>query len=126
MASDALPPEKTHARAKLVFNILKVLAVFFMEKKGKVAEALKEIKEANELLYDVVHTCWGRLTPEQIQFYIGPRPHYYDDGALAIYHPQLDNPLMQVILAVVDPEDADRFGQKKPKLVLPRSMGGIL
>jgi len=126
-SEDKLPADKTHARAKIVYNLLKAFAVFWRQKKPmKIQDALKEIKQTSKTLHDVVKACWDQLTDEQIAFYIGPRPHYHDDGKLAIYHPQLDNPLMQAVLKEVDPQDADRFGQKKSKLVLPQSMGGIL
>lgn len=122
-----LPKEKTHARAKLAYNILKAFAVYWKQgKKAKIQDALTEIKEASKTLHELVKKCWTSLSDDQIAFYIGPRPHYYDDGKLAIYHPQLDNPLMQAVMKEVDPADADRFGQKKSKLVLPRSAGGIL
>lgn len=124
---DQLPKEKTHERAKLVYNVLKAFAVFWKQgKKAKIADALTEIKKSSKTLHDLAKKCWDSLTDDQIAFYIGPRPHFYADGKLAIYHPQLDNPLIQAVLAAVEPADADRFGQKKSKLVLPRSAGGIL
>jgi len=122
-----LPADRTHARAKIAYNILKAFAVFWkQDKKAKIQDALREIKGISKTLHDVVKKSWSALTDEDIAFYIGPRPHYYEDGKLAVYHPQLDNPLMQAVLKVVDPNDADRFGQKKPKLALPKSAGGIL
>jgi hypothetical protein len=122
---EKMPAEKTHARAKLVYNILRMFALVFRTK-DKVEAALREIKSTNMILHDLVKTCWSRLTPDQIQFYRGPRPHFHEDGKLAIYHPQLDNPLIQVVLEVIDPVDADRFGQRQPKLIVPKSVGGIL
>lgn len=121
--ADTMPKEKTHARGKLVYNILKVLCYF---SPAKQYAAMQELRETNNVLYDLVRTCWDRLTPEDVKFFKGPRPHFHADGKLAIYHPQLDNPLIKVVLAVVEPQDADRFGQRQPKLVVPRSVGGIL
>ena len=113
---DALPAENTHKRAKLVYNILRVLVYM---SKAKLQAAMKEIKQENVVLHELVETCWKQLTPEQIRFYIGPRPHFHEDGKLAIYHPQLDNPLIQTVLRVIEPEDADRFGQYQPKIIVP-------
>ena len=122
-----LPKEKTHERARLAYNVLKAFSVFWRQrKKDKIAAALTEIKKTSITLHGIVKECWDKLTDEDIAFYIGPRPHFHEDGKLAIYHPQLDNPLIQAVLEVVEPQDADRFGQKKNKLVLPKSMGGIL
>ena len=120
---NVMPAERTHARAKLIFNILRVMC--FM-KKDKREAALTEIKDRNSVLYDRVKKYWSQLTPADIQFFKGPRPKFHADGKLAIWDPQRDNPVLQVVLKGEKPLDANELGFKKPKLILPRSMGGIL
>ena len=122
-ATNAMPAERTHARAKLIFNILRVMCYMT---KDKLAAALTELRDANSVLYDRVRKYWGQLTPADIQFFKGPRPKFHDDGKLAIWDPQRDNPVLQVVLKGEKPLDANELGFRKSKLVLPKSMGGIL
>jgi len=123
LTADTLPPERTYARAKLIYNVLRVMCYMTKDKR---AVALTELRDRNSVLYDLVRAYWSRLTPADIQFFKGPRPKFHDDGKLAIWDPQRDNPVLQVVLKGEKPLDADDRGFRKPKLILPRSMGGIL
>lgn len=109
---DQMPAENTHARAKLIYRLLK--AVAFM-KREKQHIALQEIKDRNKILYDRVMTYLSQTTDEEIAFIKGPRPWYHDDGKLAIYHPIKDNPLLMRVYKGENPTD----GNKK-RIWLPR------
>lgn len=99
---DQTPDDHTHAKAKLIYNILKVI-VFFSPEKRK--EAFKEIRAINDDLADRVETYYNRLMPEEIAFFKGPRPMYFDDGTLAIYDPIRDNPLLMRVYEGEIPRD---------------------
>jgi hypothetical protein len=120
---DGMPAERTHARAKLIFNILRVMC--FMSKHKREA-AMIELKDANKILHSRVKKYWSQLTPADIRFFKGPRPQFHEDGKLAIWDPQRDNPVLQVVLKGEKPLDANELGFRKSKLILPRSLGGIL
>jgi hypothetical protein len=120
-----MPPERTAKLVTLIYNILK--GIILLQDKAKQAAALQEIKDVNPLLFDRVKTYYSRLTPEQIAFFIGPRPHYHEDGKLAIWDHNRDNPVLRTVIAGERPEDVDPVTLKpKTKLVLPRTSGGIL
>jgi hypothetical protein len=114
--TDQMPPERTHARAKLIYRVFK--AVAFM-KKDKRHIALQEIKDRNKILWERVMHYLGQTTDEEIRFLKGPRPWYHEDGKLAIYHPIKDNPLLMKVYEGEQPEDGGKTGAEK-KLWLPR------
>jgi len=99
---DKMPAEKTHARAKLIYNLLRVL-VFFTEAKREAA--LLEIQLANTVLYDRVRKYLSELTPAEIAFFKGPRPTHHEDGTLTIIDPVRDNPLLMAVYNGEQPSD---------------------
>ncbi len=102
-SAKTMPAEKTHARTKLIYSLLRVL----VQVKPKMqAAALAEVQKANSILYDRVKEYLGKLTPEEIVFFIGPRPTHHPDGTLAIYDPIKDNPLLMAVYHGEKPEDA--------------------
>lgn len=101
-----LPPEHTHARAKVIYQIFKAIA--FM-KKDKRHIALTELKMLNKELWDRVMCYLGKVTEEEIQFVKGPRPHFHEDGKLAIYDPIRDNPMLMAVYHGEKPEDGRRI-----------------
>jgi hypothetical protein len=103
---DQMPGEKTHARAKLIFNLLRVMVYFGPHKQ---AAALQELRVANGTLYDRVRKYLKELTPEEVKFFIGPRPTHHEDGTLAIYNPIHDNPLLMRVFAGEEPSDASKL-----------------
>ena len=105
-SADKLPGEKTHARAKLIYNLLRVLVYFTPHKQ---TAALKEIQRTNTVLYDRVRKYLKELTPEEIAFFKGPRPTHHDDGTLAIYDLVKDNPLLMRVFAGEEPSDASKI-----------------
>lgn len=109
-SEDQMPPEHTHARAKIIYRLLKGIA--FM-KKDKRQIALAELKELNKILWDRVMCYLSQITEEDIKFLKGPRPWFHDDGKLAIYNPIKDNPLLMAVYRGEKPEMA------KPRLILP-------
>lgn len=100
------PAEKTHKRARLIYNLLRVLVYFTPAKQ---AAALKELKEANSILFARVHKYLQELPIEEIVFFKGPRPTCHEDGTLAIYHPVRDNPLLMRVYIGEEPSDASRI-----------------
>ena len=102
-----MPPKRTKARVDLIYNVLKGIIFFGRRDKAKQAAALREIKEINPELYDRIKTYYDRLTEEEISFFIGPRPAFHDDGKLAIYDHNRDNPVLQTILKEEKPEDVN-------------------
>ena len=122
-----MPPAHTAARVELIYNLLKGIIFFGRRNKPKMEAALREIKNVNAELHDRVKTYYDRLTQEQISFFIGPRPKFHDDGSLAIYDHNRDNPVLQTILKEERPADVNlETLQPKSKLVLPASLGGII
>ena len=126
-----LPKEHTSARAQLIYNVLKGLLLIGHNRQRPNKETMnagfREIREINPGLYDRVKTYYDRLTNEQIAFFIGPRPAYHDDGKLAIYDHNRDNPVLQAVLKEEKPKDVDIHTLKpKSKLALPGEFGGIL
>lgn len=103
--ADAMPPENTHARAKLIYRVLK--AICFM-RKDKRHIALAEIKDRNKILWDRVMQYLSQTTEEEIRFVKGPRPWYHEDGKLAIYDPIKDNPILMRVYRGEKPEDGGR------------------
>ena len=126
-APDKMPTEHTTAMVTLIYNILKGLILIKHVNVSKFEAGMKEIKQLNPGLYERVRTYYDRLTPKQIAFFIGPRPAYHDDGALAIYDHKRDNPVLQEVIKGEKPEDV-KPGSLAPisKLALPRRLGGIL
>ena len=126
-----LPPEHTSDRCELIYNTLKGLILIGHNRKRpnkeKMKAGFKEIRAENPELYDRVKTYYDRLNDEQIAFFIGPRPAYMDDGKLAIWDHNRDNPVLQAVLKGEKPKDVDpRTLKPKSKLVLPSSLGGII
>jgi hypothetical protein len=120
-----MPAEHTSQMVKLIYNILK--GIILLQDKAKQAAALLEIKEVNMGLFDRLMTYYKRLTPDQIQFFIGPRPQTHADGTLAIWDHNRDNPVLRTVVAGEQPRDVDPVTLKpKSKLELPRAYGGIL
>lgn len=113
--ADAMPPEKTHARTKLIYRAVK--AVAFM-KKDKRHFALQEIKNRNKILWERVVHYLSNTTDDEIRFVRGPRPHFHEDGKLAIYHPIKDNPILMRVYEGEKPEDGGRTAASS-KLWLP-------
>jgi hypothetical protein len=105
-SAEALPGEKTHARAKLIYNLLRVIVFFDAHTREA---ALKELRAANEVLFDRVRKYLKELTEEEIAFFKGPRPTHHEDGTLAIYDPVKDNPLLMRVFAGEDPDDASKI-----------------
>ena len=103
---DQLPGEKTHARAKLIYNLLRVMVYLDLHKQ---AAALQELRAANETLYERVRKYLKELTPAEIAFFKGPRPMHHEDGTLAIYDPIRDNPLLMRVFAGEEPSDASKL-----------------
>jgi hypothetical protein len=103
--TDHMPAEKTHARTKLIYRVLK--AVCFM-KKHKRAIALKEIKDRNKILWERVVAYLAETTDEEIRFVKGPRPWYHEDGKLAIWDPIKDNPILMRVYKGEQPEDGGK------------------
>jgi hypothetical protein len=99
---DQTPPERTHKRAKLIYNLLRVVVLLPQKRE----QLLKEIKDANHVIHDRVRKYLSELTPEEIEFFVGPRPQFHDDGKLAIYDPVKDNPLLVRVFMGEDPNDA--------------------
>jgi hypothetical protein len=104
-SEDAMPAEQTHERTKLIYRVLK--AVAFM-KPNKRQFALLELQEINKTLWDRVVCYLSRVTQDEIEFVRGPRPHFYEDGKLAIYHPIKDNPLLMAVYEGEKPLDGKR------------------
>lgn len=128
---EKLPQAHTKARVELIYNTLKGLLLMGHHpkfgNKEKMKAGFREIKAANPGLYDRVKTYYDRLTEEQIMFFIGPRPQFMDDGKLAIWDHNRDNPVLQAVLKEEKPKDVDPETLKpKSKLVLPHEFGGIL
>jgi len=124
---DQMPALHTAARVELIYNLLKGIIIVGRRDKAKQSAALREIKEINPELYDRVKTYYDRLTQEQISFFIGPRPMFMDDGKLAIWDHNRDNPVLQTILKEERPEDVlEGSLAPKPKLALPKRLGGVL
>ena len=120
-----MPQERTSKIVSLIYNIMK--GIVLLRDKAKQAAALSEIKEINPGMYDRVRTYYDRITPEQTAFFIGPRPKFLADGALAIYDHKRDNPLLQEVLKGEKPEDVKPGSlAPKSKLALPRRLGGVL
>ncbi len=101
--TEKTPAEKTHKRARLVYRLLYVLIRFVPQKQKA---ALKELQQANSILYDRVKKTLGELTPEEISWHIGPRPHFHDDGSLVIVDPIRDDPVLMRVYANEEPSDA--------------------
>lgn len=128
---EKLPKPHTAERCELIYNTLKGLILIGHNlkrpNKEKMKAGFKEIRAVNPELYDRVKTYYDRLTNDQIAFFIGPRPQFMDNGKLAIWDHNRDNPVLQAVLKEEKPQDVDaRTLKPKSKLVLPRSMGGIL
>ncbi len=117
--ADRMPKEKTHARAKLIYNVLKVIVLMSTHKREA---ALREIKDVNIVLWDRVVHYYRLLTPEEIKFFIGPRPQVHEDGKLAIYDPVKDNPLLMAVFCGEQPEDASPIWVPGKPLASPRGM----
>lgn len=118
--ADCMPKEKTHARARLIYNVLKVIVLLGSTNKAKQAAALREIKDVNQVLWERVMHYYRSLTPEEIAFFVGPRPHYLPDGKLAIYDPVKDNPLLMAVFEGEDPQDASPIWT--PEKLQPRGL----
>jgi hypothetical protein len=101
-----MPPERTHARAKLIYNLLKIAICM---PAAKQAAIMAELKMANHVLHDRVQKYLRELTPAEIAFFKGPRPVCYPDGTLAIYDPVRDNPLLMRVYQGEDPIDAKQI-----------------
>lgn len=121
---DMMPAERTHKRAKLIYNFVRAIAAYMP--RAKQAAALLEIKDVNPQLCELIRGYIKQLTPEQIAFYKGPRPKYLPDGKLAIYHPQKDNPILQVVLKGERPGNTNEWGDRISKLETTKEFGGIL
>lgn len=126
-----LPKPHTAARCELIYNTLKGLIILGHNRqrpnKEKMKAGFREIRAASPELYDRVKTYYDRLTNEQIAFFIGPRPKYMDDGKMAIWDHNRDNPVLQAVLKEEKPHDVDeRTLKPKSKLALPRDLGGII
>ena len=118
--ADQMPAERTHARARLIYNVLKTIVVMGHVNKHKQEAALRELKDVNAILWDRVMHYYRSLTPEEIRFFIGPRPHYLPDGALAIYDPVKDNPLLMAVFNGEQPSDASEIWT--PEKLQPRGL----
>ena len=128
---EKLPAPHTSARVELIYNTLKGLILLGYNRrrpnKAKMNAGFREIREINPALYDRVKTYYDRLTEEDIRFFVGPRPKFHDDGALAIWDHNRDNPVLQAVLKEERPEDVDvETLAPKSKLVLPKRLGGII
>ena len=117
--TDRMPKEKTHARAKLIYNALKVVVLM---KPAKREAALREIRDVNRVLWERVMHYYRSLTPEEIQFFIGPRPQVHADGKLAIYDHVMDNPLLMAVFNGEDPQDASPIWVPGKPLAHPRGV----
>ena len=84
--------------------------------------ALREIKNVNYVLWSRLMHYLGILTPEEIAFFIGPRPHHHDDGKLAIYDHVKDNPLLMTVYNGEKPEDASPLWVPGKPLAHPRGV----
>jgi hypothetical protein len=93
--SEQMPRERSHERAKLVYRVVMALTVYYPKRREA---GLREIRDVNPILHDRVRQALSLITPADIQFVKGPRPMMHDDGKLAIYHPQDDNPILQAVL----------------------------
>ena len=100
---EQMPAERTHKRARLVYNILRVLIRLRPQKQ---AAALNEIKAINSVLHDRVRKSLGELTPQEIAWHIGPRPHFHEDGSLVIIDPIRDDPVLMRVYTNEEPGDA--------------------
>lgn len=118
-SADRMPKENTHARAKLIYNMLKVVVLM---SKHKRAAALLEIKAVNLVLWERVAHYLRLLTPEEIKFFIGPRPQVHEDGKLAVYDHVRDNPLLMAVFNGEDPQDASPIWVPGRPLASPRGM----
>ncbi|MHC4428986.1 MAG: hypothetical protein ACYS0D_10360 [Planctomycetota bacterium] len=126
-----MPKPHTKERVELIYNTLKGLIMLGHNpkrpNKAKMNAGFREIREINPALYDRVRTYYDRLTEKQIRFFIGPRPKFHDDGALAIWDHNRDNPVLQAVLKEEKPTDVNiETLAPKSKLALPRRLGGIL
>ena len=121
---DQLPPERTSDRVRLIFNLLRVLVYM---KPPKREAALREIKNTNKVLHERVKKYLSELTEGQIRFFKGERPHFHEDGKLAIYHPIKDNPLLMAVINGEKPADIDEVTLRpRPKLEVVKEYGGIV
>lgn len=126
-----MPMQHTSARCELIYNTLKALIIIGHRvrtgNKPKMNEGFREVREINPELYDRVKTYYDRLSDKEIAFFIGPRPTHHDDGKIAIWDHNRDNPVLQVVLKEEKPKDV-RPGTlaRESKLSLPKSLGGIL
>ncbi|KKN57849.1 hypothetical protein LCGC14_0557820 [marine sediment metagenome] len=118
-SAEQMPKEKTHARAKLIYNVLKALVVMG---KYKQEAALREIKDVNHILWMRLTYYLQDLTPEEIAFYIGPRPQFHEDGKLAVYDHVKDNPILMKVFNGEDPQDASPIWVPGKPLASPRGM----
>ncbi len=119
LTADQMPKEKTHARAKIIYNVLKVLVLMGTQKREV---ALREIKDVNRVLWSRLVHYLGIITPEEIAFFVGPRPQVYDDGTLAIYDHVKDNPLLMAVYNGEKPEDASPLWVPGKPLASPRGV----
>ena len=117
--AERMPKEKTHARAKLIYNVLKALVVM---NRHKQEAALREIKDVNHILWMRLTYYLQALTPEEIAFFIGPRPKFHEDGKLAIYDHIKDNPILMKVFDGEDPQDASPIWVPGKPLASPRGM----
>ena len=126
-----MPEPNTKARVELIYNTLKglILIGYNLKRpnKDKMNAGFREIREINPVLYDRVKTYYDRLTEKDIRFFVGPRPTHHDDGKLAIWDHNRDNPVLQTVLKEEKPKDVDIQTLKpKSKLALPKRLGGVL
>lgn len=109
------PADHTHELAKLIYNLVKMLCVIGKRKKKpmpeKVDAMIVEIKAINHDLGTRVERYYQEVTPAEVAFYTGERPWFNEDGTVAIYHPQLDNPILMKVVNGEQPK-TDQIGRR--------------
>lgn len=124
------PADNTHELAKVIYNLVKVMCVVGKRKKKampeKVDAMIAEIKSINHDLGSRIAKYYREVTPAEVDFFMGNRQWYNDDGSLAIYHPQLDNPILMKVVNGEKPK-TDHVGrqpiwaprERRGQIVLP-------
>jgi hypothetical protein len=107
--ADAMPAERTHERARLLYNVLLAILVYYPKRKDA---ALKEIQDINRILHDRILFYMSKITPEDIEFVkklvTGTYDHYDEDDKLVIIDPVKDHPILMCVYEHEQPE-SDNF-----------------
>ena len=114
--ADSAPAPGTHELTRIIYGALRVMCMVGKRKKKpmpeKVNAMLDEIRATNGYIYERVKKYYNETSAAEVAFaFYGNRKWINDDGSLAIYHPQLDNP---VLMRVVEGEQvkSDKIGRK--------------